>query len=217
MILNGINFGVTFYGLYIVEKYGRRKSLIAGSTWMFICFLIFASVGHFALDQNDPTNTPSASIALIVFACFFIFGYATTWGPMVWAIVGELYPSKYRARSMALATASNWLWNFLIAFFTSFITDAIDFRYGYVFAACNFMGGCIVYFFVIEGRGRTLEELDTMYIDKVKPWESSKWQAPEPEELRRRSLAAWGQRDEEGVIRGDEEEKKSDSISGVRT
>lgn len=54
------------------------------------------------------------------------------------------------------------------------------------------------------------------YIDKVKPWESSKWQAPEPDELRRRSLAAWGQRDEEGVPRGDEEEKKSDSISGVR-
>ena len=39
MILNGINFGTTFYGLYIVEHYGRRKSLIAGSTWMFICFV----------------------------------------------------------------------------------------------------------------------------------------------------------------------------------
>src|SRR5271170_6632664 len=44
MILNGINFGTTFYGLYIVEHYGRRKSLIYGSTWMFICFMIFASV-----------------------------------------------------------------------------------------------------------------------------------------------------------------------------
>lgn len=45
MILNGINFGVTFYGLYIVEHYGRRKSLIIGSAWMFLMFLIFASVG----------------------------------------------------------------------------------------------------------------------------------------------------------------------------
>lgn len=33
MILNGINFGTTFYGLYIVEHYGRRKSLIIGSAW----------------------------------------------------------------------------------------------------------------------------------------------------------------------------------------
>ena len=79
VILNGINFGVTFIGLYLVEHYGRRKSLMAGSIWMVICFLIFASVGHFSLDQEDPTNTPQAGIILIVFACLFILGYATTW------------------------------------------------------------------------------------------------------------------------------------------
>ena len=60
---------------------------------------------------------------------------------------------------MAISTASNWTWNFLIAFFTPFITKAIDFRYGYVFAACNFAAIFIVYFFVIEGQGRTLEEM----------------------------------------------------------
>ena len=88
---------------------------------------------------------------------------------MIWTICGELYPSRYRAKGMALSTASNWLWNFLLAFFTPFITGAIDFRYGYVFAACNFMGGLIIYFFVLEGQGRTLEELDTMYIEHVIP------------------------------------------------
>jgi len=45
---------------------------------------------------------------------------------------------------MALSTASNWLWNFLLAFFTPFITEAIDFRYGYVFAGTNILGGLIV-------------------------------------------------------------------------
>lgn len=183
MILNGINFGVTFYGLYIVEHYGRRKSLIAGSVWMFICFLIFASVGHFALDREDPERTESAATAMICFACFFIFGFATTWGPMIWTICGELYPSRYRAKAMALSTASNWLWNFLLAFFTPFITGAIDFRYGYVFAGTNVLGGLIVYFFVIEGQGRTLEEIDTMYLLGVKPWESAKWVVPSLEEM----------------------------------
>lgn len=76
MILNGINFGSTFLGLYIVEHYGRRKSLIFGSCWMVVSFLVFASVGHFNLDQETPANTPKASIALICFACFFIWGYA---------------------------------------------------------------------------------------------------------------------------------------------
>jgi MFS transporter, SP family, sugar:H+ symporter len=79
IILNVINFTTTFLGLYIVEHYGRRKSLISGSIWMFICFLIFASIGHFMLDREHPENTPTAGIVLIVFACLFILGYATTW------------------------------------------------------------------------------------------------------------------------------------------
>jgi len=190
MILNGINFGTTFYGLYIVEHYGRRKSLIFGSTWMFICFLIFASVGHFSLDRSDPNKTPKSGVAMICFASFFIFGFATTWGPMIWTICGELYPSRYRAKGMALSTASNWFWNFLLAFFTPFITGDIDFRYGYVFAGCNVLGGLLVYFFVIEGQGRTLEELDTMYILGVTPWHSSKWIAPPPHEIAQIRAAA---------------------------
>ena len=86
---------------------------------------------------------------------------------------------------MALSTASNWLWNFLLAFFTPFITGDIDFRYGYVFAACNVLGGLVVYFFVIEGQGRTLEEIDTMYIQRVTPWHSYKWVAPSASEMAR--------------------------------
>lgn len=93
---------------------------------------------------------------------------------MVWTVQAEIFPSRYRATAMALSTASNWTWNFLIAFFTPFITGAIDFRYGYVFAACNFISAVVVYLFLIEGQGRTLEEIDTMYIQHVSPWKSSK-------------------------------------------
>jgi hypothetical protein len=74
MILNGINFGSTFYGLYIVEHYGRRKSLMVGSFWMFLMFLIFANVGHFSLDKQNPQKTESSGTAMIVMASFFIFG-----------------------------------------------------------------------------------------------------------------------------------------------
>jgi MFS transporter, SP family, sugar:H+ symporter len=36
MILGGVNFGTTFLGLYVVEHFGRRKSLIFGAGWMFV-------------------------------------------------------------------------------------------------------------------------------------------------------------------------------------
>ncbi|KAF7717463.1 MFS-type Sugar/inositol transporter [Penicillium ucsense] len=185
MILGGVNFGTTFLGLYLIEHYGRRRSLIAGALWMFVCFMIFASVGHFSLDRENPQNTKTAGVVMVVFACLFILGFASTWGPMVWAIIAELFPSQYRARGMSLCTASNWLWNFLLAFFTPFITSAIDFRYGYVFAGCLFLAAATVYFGVIEGQGRTLEEIDTMYLMKVKPWKSSKFEFPaEPSVMR---------------------------------
>lgn len=182
MILGGVNFGTTFGGLYVIEHFGRRKSLITGAVWMFICFMVYASVGHFSLNLQDPPATPGAGKAMVVFACLFITGYATTWGPMIWAIIAEIYPSRYRARAMSMATASNWLWNFLISFFTPFIGGEIDFAYGYVFAGCLFAAVLVVYFGVLEGKGKTLEEMDMMYVMRVAPWKSSKWVPPSPEE-----------------------------------
>ncbi|KFA53007.1 hypothetical protein S40293_05931 [Stachybotrys chartarum IBT 40293] len=214
VIFNTINFLVTFIGLYIVEKYGRRKSLITGALWMFVSFLIFASVGHFALDSDDPTRTPSAGIALIVFACLFILGYATTWGPMIWAIQAEIFPSRYRAKGMALATAANWTWNFCIGFFTPFITNDIGFALGYVFAGCNLAAAAVVYFFVIESQGRTLEEIDTMYLEHVTPWKSASWQPPSPEDMakiRRRAGVALEEQDDDT---GADEAAREDSMVG---
>ncbi|KAL2755439.1 hypothetical protein ACRALDRAFT_211327 [Sodiomyces alcalophilus JCM 7366] len=189
MILGAVNFGSTFVGLWVGHRYRRRPALVIGGAWMCICLLVFASLGSFALyPDGNPSNpnartNPGVGYAMIAFACLFIFGFATTvclhpqWGPLVWAIVGEMYPSRYRARCMGLATASNWLWNFLISFFTPFITGAINYRYGYVFAACCGAGAVIVYFFVIESQRRSLEEVDTMYVCRVLPWKSAKWEA----------------------------------------
>lgn len=117
--------------------------------------MIFASVGHFSLDRNNPQATPHSGTAMIVFACLFILGFASTWGPIVWTICAELYPSRYRSKAMAISTASNWLWNFLLAFFTPFIVADIDFRYGYIFAGSLILAAGVVYFFVMEGQGRT--------------------------------------------------------------
>ena len=175
IILGSVNVFCTFGGLYVVKKCGRRNALMAGALWMMVCFLVYSFVGHFKLDPVNPANTPAAGNVLIVFSCLFIVAFATTWGPLVWAVVAELYPAKYRAPAMALATASNWLWNFLMSFFTRFITDAIDYLYGLVFAGCCAMLVLVVFFFLVESKDRTLEEIDTMYLLHVNPISSSKW------------------------------------------
>ena len=175
IILGSVNVFCTFGGLYVVKKCGRRKALMVGAAWMMVCFLVYSFVGHFSLDPVNPANTPAAGNVLIVFSCLFIVAFATTWGPLVGAVVAELSPAKYRAPAMAIATASNWLWNFLMSFFTRFITDAIDYFYGLVFAACCAMLVAVVFFFLVESKDRSLEEIDTMYLMHVNPISSSKW------------------------------------------
>ena len=72
---------------------------------------VYAFVGHFALDQEDPMRTPKAGTALVAFSCLAIAAFAVSWAPLVWVVNAELYPLRYRSVCLGLSTASNWFWN----------------------------------------------------------------------------------------------------------
>ncbi|KAI8976337.1 general substrate transporter [Trametes punicea] len=172
IILGAVNFGCTFGGMYVMERFGRRFPLIIGGVWQSIWLFVFAAAGT----AKDPTKDEGIGKVMIVSACLFIFGYAMTWAPGIWILIGETFPTRTRARQAALSTASNWLWNFLLAFFTPFIVSAIGFQYGFIFAACNLAGAVIVYFFLYESSDLSLESVDMMYCDPAcKPWTSRNW------------------------------------------
>ncbi|KAL5117030.1 hexose transporter hxt5 [Pleosporales sp. CAS-2024a] len=177
IILGTVNVAATIGGLWIVEHVGRRKAMMVGAACMGACLFIYAFVGHYRLDAVHPQTTPQAGNIMIVFTCLFIAAFATTWGPLVWAIVGEMFPARYRALCMALATSANWLCNFLISFFSSMITAQIDYLYGLVFGTCCFALFFVVYFFMMETKGRSLEEIDSMYLLHVNPRSSARFDA----------------------------------------
>ena len=94
MILGGVNVGATFFGLYAVERFGRRKCLEIGGVFQFLCFIVFASIGHFAFQPAQTIGNTSQEktygMVMIIFACLFICSFAITWGPMTWAVVSEM-------------------------------------------------------------------------------------------------------------------------------
>lgn len=98
---------MTFYGLYVVEKFGRRWPLIIGAAWQAVWLLIFAAVGT----ARDPEVHSSSGIIMIVAACMFIASFAGTWGPLAWVVIGETFPLRTRAKQASLATAGNWFGN----------------------------------------------------------------------------------------------------------
>lgn len=171
IILGVVNSVCTFPGLWFIERFGRRKPLIYGGLWQCAWLLVFGAVGS----ERDP-NDRAIGAVLIVSACMFIAGFASTWGPGVWVAVGEMFTLRVRSHSASFATAGNWSWNFLLTFFTPFITSSIGYRYGYVFAGCNLIAVLLVYFFYYESSNLTLEHVDDMYVDpSVKAWSSTRW------------------------------------------
>ncbi|PWN48394.1 putative HXT5-hexose transporter [Violaceomyces palustris] len=173
IILGGVNFGCTFLGLYVLERFGRRIPLIVGAAWMSAWLFVFAIAGTVA---GPEITDPAIGKLLIVSACLFILAYASTWAPGIWIFIGESFALRTRAKQAALATLSNWVWNFLISFFTQPISADIHYAYGFIFAGANLANFFIAYFFVYESSDLSLESVDEMYNDAAcKPWNSRKW------------------------------------------
>ncbi|KAG8203729.1 Hexose transporter 2, partial [Candida africana] len=185
IIIGVINFASTFVGIYAIERMGRRLCLLTGSVAMSICFLIYSLVGtqHLYIDKPGGASRKPDGDAMIFMTSLYVFFFASTWAGGVYSIISELYPLKVRSKAMGLANASNWTWGFLISFFTSFITDAIHFYYGFVFMGCLVFSIFFVYFMVYETKGLTLEEIDELYSTKVLPWKSTGWVPPSEEEM----------------------------------
>jgi len=172
LILGAVNVAMTFPGLYLIERLGRRLPLIIGGLWQAAWLLIFAIIGI----VRPPTEYPSSGTVMIVAACMFIASFACTWGPFIWVVIGESFSLRTRAKQASLATSFNWLGNFLIGFLTPYANDGIGYAFGFVFFACNFIAAGIVYFFLFETRYLSLESVDIMYSDPtVKAITSKKW------------------------------------------
>jgi SP family sugar:H+ symporter-like MFS transporter len=77
MITNVVNVLSTFPGLYLVEKWGRRRLLLFGAIGMCLCQYIVSIVGVSA-------NSTVANKVLIAFVCIYIFFFACSWGPVAW-------------------------------------------------------------------------------------------------------------------------------------
>jgi sugar porter (SP) family MFS transporter len=167
-----VNVGSTPLSWWAIEHFGRRKLLIWGAALMLVCQFIVAGVG------TGLPNSSAASTALIVFVCIYIFGFATTWGPAAWVVIGEIFPLPIRAKGVSLSTASNWLWNFVLGYVTPYMIDEDEGNLGakvfFVWGSTCTLCLAFAYFFVPETKGLSLEQVDRM-LEETTPRTSAKW------------------------------------------
>lgn len=173
-----VNVCSTPISFYIIEKYGRRSILIWGALGMVVCEFIVGIVG--VTKGRISENDPAAVRAQIAFICFYIFFFATTWGPGAWVVIGEIFPLPIRSRGVALSTASNWFWNCIIAVITPYMvgTGPKDANLGsrVFFVWGSLCALCFLYAYILipETKGLSLEQVDRM-LEETTPRTSAKW------------------------------------------
>jgi len=186
LIFTLVNVCSTPISFYTIEKFGRRPILVWGALGMLICQFLVAIIGVTvgfnkltvnAAGEQVAQNIPAVN-AQIAFIAIFIFFFATTWGPGAWVLIGEIFPLPIRSRGVALSTASNWLWNTIIAVITPYLVgpDEGNLRSSVFFLWGGLCTAAFVYsyFLIPETKGLTLEQVDKMFEEST-PRTSSKW------------------------------------------
>lgn len=162
VIVGAVNIGFTVIAMFIVDRVGRKPLLLIGgigqAVMLGLLAVIFKVSAKEAAEGIDMTGT--IGIMALLTAIGFIAFFALTWGPIMWVMIGEMFPNQFRGAALALAGMSNWIANFIVAMtFPVLLTNfGLGFSYG-VYALFGIIAFVFVLRYVDETKGKTLEEI----------------------------------------------------------
>lgn len=163
IIVGIVNFAFTLIAIKTVDKYGRKPLMIIGAIGMSIAmfslgFVFFAkSTGYIAL------------FCMVL----YVASFAMSWGPITWVLLSEIFPNKIRGKALAIAVAAQWISNYIVSLTfpmmndNSYLTEKFNHGFAYwVYGIIGILAMLFVYKYVPETKGKTLEEMDTMWDKK---------------------------------------------------
>jgi SP family sugar:H+ symporter-like MFS transporter len=155
-----INIVATLVAIGFVDRAGRRPLLLWGSAGMAVTLaalvLAFATASH--VDGQLVLSRPMGLAALLC-ANLYVFAFGMSWGPVVWVLLGEMFPNAIRGAAMAAAVFAQWLANWLVTITFPPIVAAAGPGAAYgVYLAFTLLSFWLVRRFVKETKGRPLED-----------------------------------------------------------
>lgn len=157
-----INVLATIFGVWVIDKLGRRPLLFIGFIGMIVCLGILS----FCLASNGayPSLSLSSTLLYVVF-------FAISLGGVPYIMMSEVFPLKSRSAGMAIASCANWLFNMLVSFSFGILVDKLG-GMEHVFmlyAGCTVLGLIFAWRYVPETKGRHLEEIEHNLYEGKKP------------------------------------------------
>jgi sugar porter (SP) family MFS transporter len=161
LITTGINVVFTIVAIALVDRVGRKPLLLVGSAGMVVTLAtltwVFGTAPTNAAGQPVLSDGPDV-IALIAFNLYVAF-FAATWGPVVWVLLGEMFPNRIRATALAVAASAQWIANFLVSTtFPELAGISLGLAYG-IFTVFAVLSIPFVMKYIRETRGVSLEDM----------------------------------------------------------
>lgn len=151
-----VNFLCTILAYQIMDKFNRRTILLFGSIVMAISIGIL-SVLNFTL------TVQAAAVPTMILIAIYIFGFAVSWGPICWLMLGEIFPLNVRGVGNSIGSAANWIGNFIVSQFFLVLLNMFHNNVGGPFAVFTFFAILSIFFVIYmvpETRGKTLEDIE---------------------------------------------------------
>jgi sugar porter (SP) family MFS transporter len=158
MVVGMVNFLMTIFALWLVDKKGRKTLLLWGAVGMF------ASLLYLTFEFAKPAqNGAGVLIALLVYISFF----AASFAPVMWVIISEIYPNRIKGVAMSFSTAVSWLCTFLTVYFAPIIHGTLGLQYLFgIFGFFSVVAWVFVKFWIPETKGKALETIHAELLGK---------------------------------------------------
>jgi MFS transporter, SP family, sugar:H+ symporter len=161
-VLSGsLSVAACLVAMLLIDHIGRKPLLLIGSIGMAVTLGIMAVAFGSGQFVNDTLHlAPNVAILALVSANLYVILFNISWGPVMWVMLGEMFPNQMRGSALAVSGAAQWIANFLIS--ASFPVLAkglgLPLTYGF-YASCAFISIFFVVKMVHETRGRELEDM----------------------------------------------------------
>jgi MFS transporter, SP family, sugar:H+ symporter len=159
VITSVTNILTTLIAIALIDKVGRKPLLLIGSTGMAITLGTMAVIfGTAPVVDGKPHLEGAAGPIALIAANLFVVAFGMSWGPVVWVLLGEMFPNRIRAAALGLAAAAQWTANWLITVTFPALREMLGLAYGF-YALCAVLSFIFVWQFVEETKGKSLEDM----------------------------------------------------------